>query len=103
MRSSLAVPMVTAHRVRSTIWSRSHTNTQWGVSKELRSGIRESIEILANEVIAQRLTNNKAVYEGPNRVDAKVLTTQCLAVSVPVVGVALCRVSSRAGHRARQR
>ena len=49
-----------------------------GVSKELRSGIRESIEILANEVIAQRLTNNKAVYEGPNRVDAKVLTTQCL-------------------------
>jgi hypothetical protein len=49
-----------------------------GVSKELRSGIRESIEILANEVIAQRLANNKAVYEGPNRVDAKVLTTQCL-------------------------
>jgi hypothetical protein len=49
-----------------------------GVSKELRSGIRESIEILANEVITQRLANNKAVYEGPNRVDAKVLTTQCL-------------------------
>lgn len=38
------------------------------VSKELRSGIRESIEILANECIVQRLTSNKAVYEGPNRV-----------------------------------
>ena len=49
-----------------------------GVSKELRSGIRESIEILANEVIAQRIAGNKAVYDGPNRVDAKVLTTQCL-------------------------
>ncbi len=49
-----------------------------GVSKELRSGIRESIEILANEVIAQRLAGSKAVYDGPNRVDAKVLTTQCL-------------------------
>ncbi len=47
-----------------------------GVSKELRSGIRESIEVLANEVIVQRLAGNKAVYEAPNRVDAKVLTTQ---------------------------
>ncbi len=49
-----------------------------GVSKELRTGIRESIEILANEVIQQRLASNKAVYEGPNRVDATELTRQCL-------------------------
>jgi len=49
-----------------------------GVSKELRTGIRESIELLANEVIQQRLSSNRAVYEGPNRVDATELTHQCL-------------------------
>ncbi|MBK7167484.1 MAG: hypothetical protein IPH81_20145 [Candidatus Microthrix sp.] len=74
-----------------------------GVSKELRSGIRESIEILANEVIAQRIAGNKAVYDGPNRVDAKVLTTQCLGVYLH--GCWCCSTPSpvRAGHRAHQR
>jgi len=49
-----------------------------GVSKELRERIRESIEILANEVIQQRLASRQAVYEGPNRVDPRELTMQCL-------------------------
>ena len=49
-----------------------------GVSKELRTGIRESIEILANEVIAQRLNANLGVYTGANAVDPKDLTRQCL-------------------------
>lgn len=49
-----------------------------GVSKELRLGIRRSIEILANEVIAQRLAANQGVYSGPNRVDPRELTRQCL-------------------------
>ena len=49
-----------------------------GVSKELRHGIRESIEILANEVIEQRRNAGLAVYQGENAVDAKQLTRQCL-------------------------
>jgi len=49
-----------------------------GVSKELRVGIRESIEILANEVIRQRLAAGRAVYEGANAVDARELTRQSL-------------------------
>ena len=49
-----------------------------GVSKELRHGIRESIEILANEVIEQRRNAGLAVYQGDNAVDAKQLTRQCL-------------------------
>jgi len=49
-----------------------------GVSKELRNSIRQSIEVLANEVIAQRLNANLAVYTGENRVDPTDLTRQCL-------------------------
>ncbi len=52
-----------------------------GVSKELRNGIRESIEILANEVIELRLETSRrrhdARYQGEH-VDAADLTRQCL-------------------------
>ncbi|HVX19128.1 MAG TPA: hypothetical protein VHA73_13945 [Acidimicrobiales bacterium] len=37
-----------------------------GVSKDLRDGIRQSIELLANEVIQQRLAANRAVYNVPH-------------------------------------
>jgi hypothetical protein len=47
-----------------------------GVSKDLRDGIRLSVELLANEVIAQRLASNQAVYSEPEL--AKQLTRQCL-------------------------
>lgn len=49
-----------------------------GVSKELREGMRFSVEMLANEVIAQRLAAGRGVYEGENRVEPVDLTTQCL-------------------------
>ncbi|MEZ5380505.1 MAG: hypothetical protein R2754_01775 [Microthrixaceae bacterium] len=49
-----------------------------GVSKALREGIRDSIEILANEVIAQRLNTGKAVYNPETGIDATELTRQCL-------------------------
>lgn len=49
-----------------------------GVSKELREGIRHSIEILANEVIEQRSAANLGVYSGANRIEPKELTAQCL-------------------------
>jgi len=49
-----------------------------GVSKELREGMRRSVEVLANEVIEQRLNRNLAVYTGDNKVDATALTRQCL-------------------------
>ena len=49
-----------------------------GVSKELRHGIRRSVEILANEVIQQRLARNMGVYGGDNAVDPTDLTRQCL-------------------------
>lgn len=49
-----------------------------GVSKELREGMRRSVEVLANEVIAQRLNKNLGVYTGENRVDPTALTRQCL-------------------------
>ena len=49
-----------------------------GVSKELREGIRQSIELLANEVIRRRLDKNLGVYSGDNRIDPRDLTTQCL-------------------------
>jgi hypothetical protein len=47
-----------------------------GVSKELRDGIRLSIELLANEVISQRLATNQAVYNVEGL--ARDLTRQCL-------------------------
>ncbi len=56
---------------------RSHRHAV-GVSKELRHGLRRSIEILANEVIRQRLAAGRAVYEGANRVEPKRLTQECL-------------------------
>ncbi len=49
-----------------------------GVSKELREGMRRSVEILANEVIQQRLVGRLGVYEGENRIDPNDLTRQCL-------------------------
>ena len=60
-----------------TLVDNSHKHAV-GVSKELRSSIRQSIETLANEVIAQRLNVNLAVYTGDNAVDPKDLTHQCL-------------------------
>lgn len=47
-----------------------------GVSEDLHDGIRQSIELLANEVIQQRLVAHQGVYNG--EVDPKVLTQQCL-------------------------
>jgi hypothetical protein len=47
-----------------------------GVSKELREGVRRSVEILANEVIQQRLAAKLRVYEEPGL--AGELTRQCL-------------------------
>ena len=49
-----------------------------GVSKALREGIRDSIEILANEVIDQRLKTGKAVYSTETGIEANELTSQCL-------------------------
>ncbi|HLU41734.1 MAG TPA: hypothetical protein VKZ55_05000, partial [Microthrixaceae bacterium] len=52
-----------------------------GVSKELRDGMRRSVEILANEVIRQRLAESRRRHEARfagERVDARELTTQCL-------------------------
>ncbi len=56
----------------------SSTKHAVGVSKELREGMRRSVEILANEVIEQRLNRRLGVYEGENRVDPTLLTRQCL-------------------------
>ena len=56
---------------------KSH-NHAIGVSKALREGIRDSIEILANEVIDQRLKTGKAVYSTETGIDANELTSQCL-------------------------
>ncbi len=47
-----------------------------GVSKDLREGVRRSVEILAGEVIRQRLAAKLRVYEEPRL--AKELTRQCL-------------------------
>jgi hypothetical protein len=52
-----------------------------GVSKELREGIRQSIEILANEVIEQRLELSRQRHDvryAGEQVDPRQLTTQCL-------------------------
>jgi hypothetical protein len=52
-----------------------------GVSKELREGIRQSIEILANEVIEQRLELSRRRHDvryAGEQVDPRQLTTQCL-------------------------
>ena len=50
-----------------------------GVSKELRSGLRESIEILANEVVQQRYARSQERHDRRlSSADAKDLTRQCL-------------------------
>ncbi len=52
-----------------------------GVSKELRDGMRRSVEILANEVIDQRLAESRRRHDvrfAGDQVDPRELTTQCL-------------------------
>lgn len=52
-----------------------------GVSKELRDGMRRSVEILANEVIEQRLAESRRRHDvrfAGDQVDPRQLTTQCL-------------------------
>lgn len=52
-----------------------------GVSKELRDGMRHSVEILANEVIEQRLAESRRRHDvrfAGDQVDPRALTTQCL-------------------------
>lgn len=52
-----------------------------GVSKELRGGMRHSVEILANEVIEQRLAESRRRHDvrfAGDQVDPRQLTTQCL-------------------------
>lgn len=52
-----------------------------GVSKDLREGIRQSIEILANEVIEQRLEFTRERHDvryAGEQVDARQLTRECL-------------------------
>jgi hypothetical protein len=52
-----------------------------GVSKDLREGIRQSIEILANEVIEQRLELSRRRHDtryAGDAVDPRELTRQCL-------------------------
>lgn len=52
-----------------------------GVSKELRTGMRLSVEILANEVIEQRLAESRRRHDvrfAGDQVDPRQLTTQCL-------------------------
>lgn len=52
-----------------------------GVSKDLRDGMRLSVEILANEVIEQRLAESRRRHDvrfAGDQVDARDLTTQCL-------------------------
>jgi hypothetical protein len=52
-----------------------------GVSKELRDGMRRSVEILANEVIEQRLAESRRRHDvrfAGDQVDPRALTTQCL-------------------------
>lgn len=52
-----------------------------GVSKELRDGMRRSVEILANEVIEQRLAESRRRHDvrfAGDQVDPRQLTTECL-------------------------
>lgn len=52
-----------------------------GVSKDLRDGMRRSVEILANEVIDQRLAESRRRHDvrfAGDQVDPRALTTQCL-------------------------
>lgn len=52
-----------------------------GVSKELRDGMRRSAELLANEVIEQRLAESRRRHDvrfAGDQVDPRALTTQCL-------------------------
>lgn len=50
-----------------------------GVSKELRNGLRESVELLANEVVEQRWKRSQLLHDRRlSSDDAAVLTRQCL-------------------------
>ena len=65
--------------VLDSLLDKSHKHAV-GVSKDLRNGIRESIEILANEVIAQQQAESERRHDVRfvNTLDPKDLTRQCL-------------------------
>jgi hypothetical protein len=66
------------HSVLDELVEKSHKHAV-GVSKELRNGIRESIEILANEVIEQRWARSQERHDRRlSSADAGELTRQCL-------------------------
>jgi hypothetical protein len=73
------------------------------VSKALREGIRDSIEILANEVIDQAAQKGQSRLQHRNGHRRQRADQPVPALPLPAVGVALRRVPPRAGHRARQR
>ena len=69
------LPAEEGQSVLDQLISSSHRHAV-AVSEELREGVRRSVEILANEVIEQRLAARKAVYTEPDL--PRELTQQCL-------------------------
>ena len=69
------LPAEEGHSVLDELITASHRHAV-AVSDELREGVRRSVEILANEVITQRLATHQVVYADPDL--PRQLTRQCL-------------------------
>ena len=81
--------------------SRLHAH---GVSADLKYALRESVEVLGNaaveQLIWQRRIQRRAIWEGPNGIDAEQLTRECLRYMYRLLFLLFAEAQPHLGHEA---
>ena len=81
--------------------SRHHAH---GVSADLKYALREAVEVLGNaavdNLITQRRLQRRAIWEGPNGIDAEQLTRECLRYMYRLLFLLFAEAQPHLGHEA---
>ena len=81
--------------------SRLHAH---GVSADLKYALREAVEVLGNAAVEQliwkRRTQRRAIWEGPNGIDAEQLTRECLRYMYRLLFLLFAEAQPHLGHEA---
>ena len=79
--------------------SRHHAH---GVSADLKYAMREAVEVLGNaavdKLISQRRLQRRAIWEGPNGIDAEQLTKECLRYMYRLLFLLFAEAQPHLGH-----
>ena len=81
--------------------SRHHAH---GVSADLKYALREAVEVLGNAAVEQliwkRRIQRRAIWEGPNGIDAEQLTRECLRYMYRLLFLLFAEAQPHLGHEA---